>query len=174
MEVPRPAHLHLVNPDITYERYRSGEALTEAHRRIITSPHELWQIGLIMNVANFHQKRIGSGVTMLAFTHYNQFQITWVQREKFFLGQRLGHEPTESELAADFVKTAVPQQYRLAYLLQFPEKVALRENIRPYEARLVDDFLGLAEFIGGICYRHHFKRVRLESAFKDLPEDFSI
>ncbi|MSS74889.1 hypothetical protein EXS73_01605 [Candidatus Pacearchaeota archaeon] len=174
MELFRPVHLHLRHPELTLEEYRSGAALTPDHRRIITSPHELWQIGLIANIPDFHQKRIGLAMTMLQFKHYNEFQLGWVHREKYFLGQRLGHEPTELELADDFMRTSIPQQYRLAYLLQHPEKVALRDNVRPYESRLVDDFLQLAEFIGGVCYRHQFKRVRLDSAFKDLPEDFII
>jgi hypothetical protein len=174
MNILRPASLHLVNPGLSLEEYQRGSSLGEAHRRLITSPHELWQIALITNMADFHQKRVGLAVTMLDFKHYNGFQVGWVQREKYFLGQRLGREPTETELADDFVTTAVPQQYRLAYVLQHPQKVALRGNVIPYEARLVNDFLELAEQIGGICYRHHFKRVRLESAFPDLPEDFCI
>lgn len=58
--------------------------------------------------------------------HYMALQVKWVEEERYFVGQKLGHNPTDIELLNDWVKHKNPQRFRAFYVLKYPKKV--KEN----------------------------------------------
>jgi len=157
--------------------YHNALNLTEEARKIITEPlKDNWKISLINNIPYGIQRRLGYAVNALNRRHYAQMHGIWINGEKIFLGQRLGHEPRFEELDADFKRTHVPEIFRLFYLLTCPEKMALSDRTVNGEADLFHDFLSTAEQISGGEYRGRFMRIQFVPAFE--PEayrgDFQI
>lgn len=57
---------------------------------------------------------------------YMREQREWLNQERYFLGQKLGHFPDDGELAADFIEKNLGQYFRAYYTLKYPERMRKR------------------------------------------------
>jgi len=145
-----------IKSDMRKEDYRSGANLSSESLRIIRDKKDIWKISFIDNIP--HQKQVDIGTSFLAKDKklYAGAHATWINGEKYFLGERLGHEPNNLELIEDFRQTRVPERFRLFYLLTYPENMELREDILSWKEHLALSFLAKAEELSGESYLKRF------------------
>lgn len=163
-----------LNQLLTLDNYLEGSNLDVGARELIVDKEDIWKISLIDNIPLNLQQEIGYSVTALDRRHYASQHAIWMHGEKHFLGMKLGRNPTDCELVEDFQKTHVPERFRLFYLLNSPEKMALADREINGRTYLLYDFLNMAEQISGINYINKFMKVKLVLAFPERSEDYSI
>lgn len=54
---------------------------------------------------------------------YNILQLQWVNTEKWLVGTRLGHNPTEVEVVKDFAFNKNGLRFKAFYVLKYPQDV---------------------------------------------------
>ena len=57
------------------------------------------------------------------FKKYIAVQVSWMEEEKWFLGNRLHRCPTQKEIAEDFVASNNGLRFRAYYCLKYPERM---------------------------------------------------
>lgn len=55
--------------------------------------------------------------------HYMGLQIHWLEEEKYYLGIKLNHNPTNEEVIDAWVRHHNSERFRAFYVLRYPEKV---------------------------------------------------
>lgn len=55
--------------------------------------------------------------------HYIIIQKKWMQDEVYYLGIKLGHNPSSSEFEKDLQETKNAERFRAFYCLRYPEKI---------------------------------------------------
>lgn len=55
--------------------------------------------------------------------HYMKLQIEWLEKEKYYLGIKLRHNPNNEELINFWVKHHNSERFRAFYVLKYPDKV---------------------------------------------------
>jgi hypothetical protein len=54
--------------------------------------------------------------------HYMGLQIHWLEEEKYYLGIKLGQNPTDEEVIEAWVRHHNSERFRAFYILKYPEK----------------------------------------------------
>lgn len=57
--------------------------------------------------------------------HYLIKQREWLQDEKYYLGIKLNHNPTEIEFEKDLQETKNAERFRAFYCLKYPDKIKI-------------------------------------------------
>jgi hypothetical protein len=61
--------------------------------------------------------------------HYAKQFRPWYDDERHLLGEKLNHQPDAGEMLSDFISTHNPQRFRLWYLMNFPGKMVMRNDL---------------------------------------------
>ena len=148
--------LVLRDPTLRCKDYLQGTNLAEDHRAFLQSknPENIWAISLVDNIPYDRQIRLGYAFEILPkhFKEYMAEQASWVAIQKYFLGQKLGRSPTNTECLSDFETQHTATRARLTYVLLKPSCVCLRDDIDKKERDIACSFLQFSEQISGIHY----------------------
>jgi hypothetical protein len=55
--------------------------------------------------------------------HYYEMQVPWLEEQKYLLGTRLGHDPTQEEWCMEVLTSHVQPEFRAYYGLAYQDKV---------------------------------------------------
>jgi len=60
--------------------------------------------------------------------HYNQLQKTWLDVERYYLGQEKDRHVTDEELITDALQRKTFNRFRAFYILSYPQNVTHRKD----------------------------------------------
>jgi len=137
---------------LSIEDYFSGANLSESQKSLIDNRNDLWKISFIGNLPAENQDTIGRSFSIKknSWKHYAKAHRDWLSSEKYYLGNKLSHEPNSEEFHDDMQKTHVCERFRLFYILTYPERVSMLDEI-PWNS-FAYAFLEKAEKISGENY----------------------
>ncbi len=61
--------------------------------------------------------------------HYDAKQIEWLRKERYLVGAREHHEPSEMELIDDVMRHHNGERFRAYYVMRFPNKVRHKDRL---------------------------------------------
>ncbi len=139
--------------------YLSGSNLTIEHKSMIRDFSDIWKISLIDNIYLDVQKEIGYAFIVSSDEnrkHYATMCAVWLHGEKHFLGERLHHNPSTVEVVCDMESNHLGERFRLFYILEYPERMSMREDILSQRKNAAYAFLKRAGEIGDKNYLNYF------------------
>lgn len=98
------------------------EKLTENENRLIHNPKDKIYIRIIKGCSIEELKEFDK-CKPINLNHYNSKQLDWIKTDKYFLREKLHHEPSELELITDLQKSHLMNRYKAFYVLKYPHMV---------------------------------------------------
>lgn len=91
--------------------------------QVWASPEDSEIINKVDSMNNTTLNYYSEHFVVIDLKHYMKLQIKWMEEERYFLGTRVHHNPTDEELIEDWILHKNPQRFRAFYVLKYPEKV---------------------------------------------------
>ena len=99
------------------------EDLTEEELRVIHDPEDRFFISLIKGCSQ-EELREFDKYKPINLHHYAEIQKPWIEEDRYLLGIKINHEPTEMEFCDDYVRTTHnAERFRAYYVLKYHHMV---------------------------------------------------
>lgn len=134
---------------LSLEEYRTGGKLSLNEKRAIKDPGDIWKIALIENILAPCQKILYNSFHHRpeAFNHYSSQEREWIKDEWYYLGAKLGYNPTSHEKEVDFESRKTHTRFRLFYALRWVENIEVSSNLEEIEEEIREAFFRRADQI---------------------------
>ena len=137
--------------------YVEGRGLGDDERRLVGNRSDLWKLEVLHEMSVRELDVLAQCFVPKDQINYNEhFRANWRRDWEYFLGQRVGHNPTHQEREEDLRRNHLEQRALLFHVMDSPDSILLQEGL-PYQHRLeVEVFLGTIEEISGARYLEKF------------------
>ena len=96
--------------------------LTPEEENLISDKSDIPILNDIKNMSKEEMESY-SKYRIVDFKHYMKIQKVWLETEKWLLGIKVNHAPSESEFVEDPYLVSNATRYRVFYVLKYPDKV---------------------------------------------------
>lgn len=101
------------------------EKLTEEEQRIIDCEREINYLAIIKSLSEEELKLFDKFIPK-DLRHYNGLQRIWLETERYLIGSKLNHNPTDLELIEDSKINHNAERFKVWYVFHYAEKVVLK------------------------------------------------
>lgn len=102
----------------------SLERLTEQELNAIHNPADIFYLEIVKDYDKQGRLSDFDVYTPTNLKHYAEKQKEWLEDDRWYLGKKLDHNPTEAEFMEDYCeKTHNAQRFRLFYELKYPTMI---------------------------------------------------
>lgn len=110
------------------EQYYIAKVLSPPEIAIVNDPENLIYLARVKRLSEPELERYDRFIwkSPAIRKKYMREQKEWLNQERYFLGQKLGHFPGDDELAADFLQKNLGQYFRAYYTIKYPERMRKR------------------------------------------------
>ena len=102
--------------------YSNEDSLTPDEKKLISDHSD---IPILSKIKKMDKKDLEkyNCYLIIDFKHFMKLQMEWLLTEKWLLGDRVKHDPSDEELMNDPYLHENAVRYRVFYVLKYPERV---------------------------------------------------